>query len=115
MPIVTSNSGGIDEIVDESTGWVVSNSQNAMDYVTAIRKLLINVEDTKQRAILGSSQTRRIHSWENYIASLSDSNAFIKRGDLQKKVKKIKKSASNDSHIKYSESHGLDPLIVSVG
>ena len=115
MPIVTSNSGGIEEIVDESTGWVVSDSLNAMDYVTAIRKLLINVEDTEQRAILGSSQTRRIHSWENYIASLSDSDAFIKRGDLQKKTKKIKKSASNDSHIKYSESHGLDPLIVSVG
>lgn len=86
MPIVTSDVGGIGEVVDDSTGWVVKNAAEAQDYITTLRMAIVNFYETEQRALHGAARTRKIHSWDNYIQDLMLSGAFSEREELPKNL-----------------------------
>lgn len=85
MPIVTSSVGGIGELITNDTGWIVENQMDVNEYITTIRKAIIQKNITAQKAKKGITEARSTHSWSNFMHSLGEAAAF---NELQESDKK---------------------------
>lgn len=70
MPIVASAVGGVPELIDESTGWPVSEDAAVEDYVAAIRAMLSDRKERVDRAKALQARVIERHSMFNYSAMI---------------------------------------------
>ena len=70
MPIVASAVGGVPELIDQSTGWPVSEDAELIDYISAIRNMLSDPEERIKRAGALVERVQNSHSREVYIKEL---------------------------------------------
>jgi glycosyltransferase involved in cell wall biosynthesis len=70
MPIVASAVGGVPELIDDTTGWPVSETAEVADYVTAIRAMLSRPDERVQKATRLMQRVKERHSREFYLDSL---------------------------------------------
>jgi glycosyltransferase involved in cell wall biosynthesis len=77
IPIIASNVGGIAELVDENTGWLVTQHTDPGAYVQALDELRSNTDEAARRAQCMIERVRKIHSWDAYSATLSETPSFL--------------------------------------
>ena len=77
IPIVASDVGGISELIDNSTGWLVSEIHNPSAYIAALNMIAIDPGEARRRSQALRSRIRFRHSWEKYIEAICKSPSFL--------------------------------------
>jgi glycosyltransferase involved in cell wall biosynthesis len=70
VPIVASAVGGVGELIDSETGWLIEDIDDAGAYVAALRDLITNRERRAERAAAAQARARARHTFPHYTASL---------------------------------------------
>ena len=76
LPIVTTDAGGISELVDETTGWVVPVDAAVSSYVASIHKVVLQGDLAASRCANGHALVERRHCWASFCRMLESSGAF---------------------------------------
>ena len=76
LPVVTSDVGGIEELVTGETGWLVRDHSNCNSYVFQIKNLLVNSLETYRRVSNGIALVTERHSWAAFTTRLNELDAF---------------------------------------
>jgi glycosyltransferase involved in cell wall biosynthesis len=71
MPIVASAVGGVPELIDETTGWPVSEGAEVDDYVNTIQDMLRSPDERVKRATQLQRRVAERHNQEAYLGKLS--------------------------------------------
>jgi glycosyltransferase involved in cell wall biosynthesis len=66
MPVVASGVGGVPELVNGKTGWLVEDYDSKEGYVTAIEKMMASPEMRRERALNLREHVWSQHSQESY-------------------------------------------------
>lgn len=72
MSIVASSVGGVSELIDECTGWLVTEFRRTDAYVLAIRSALASPTERVARALALRERARGRHSMESYVSQIAD-------------------------------------------
>lgn len=72
VSIVASAVGGVPELIDEETGWPVTQARDMDAYVSAIREALGSPAARVARAIKLRERARSRHSMASYVKQISD-------------------------------------------
>lgn len=84
LPVVTSRAGGISELVDESTGWLVPDDHDAESYITQMRQVFIHRDVSLARAASGIERVAKRHSWNAFMDRLDKAHCFATLSDQAK-------------------------------
>ncbi len=76
IPIVTSLVGGIDELVNEDTGWTVDDVDDVDEYVSQIKRLVVRDDIRDVKACAGVELVKKRHQWWHYFSRLEHAGAF---------------------------------------
>ncbi|MGE4373112.1 MAG: glycosyltransferase family 4 protein [Xanthobacter sp.] len=71
VAIVASGVGGVPELIDEETGWLVPASGSVEDYVAALRALLANPQAREMRARALQARIGARHTEARYAATIA--------------------------------------------
>lgn len=71
LAIVSSHVGGIGELVDEATGWLIADLDDPRPYVEALQAIADDPAHGKARVDAMRKRLRKNHSWERYRETLS--------------------------------------------
>jgi glycosyltransferase involved in cell wall biosynthesis len=77
IPIVASNVGGIGELVDDETGWLIRNCCEPRGYVEALGEIWQNPGEVARRLANMSCRLHGRHAWLPYLQSFSQSPSFL--------------------------------------
>jgi glycosyltransferase involved in cell wall biosynthesis len=77
VPIVTSDVGGIGELIDIDTGWLIPDYLNAQSYVDALELIRSDYEESQRRVANLLVRVATIHSWQTYLDSFSVPPSFV--------------------------------------
>jgi glycosyltransferase involved in cell wall biosynthesis len=66
LPIVATRVGGISELVDEHTGWLLDEQEDSVPYAAALREIASRPDDTRMRVAAMDRRLRENHDWERY-------------------------------------------------
>jgi glycosyltransferase involved in cell wall biosynthesis len=77
LPIVASAVGGIEELVDETTGWPIRDHRNPQAYLEALRVIRDDPEEARRRTEAMRRRLDERHSWAAYVASMSGERSFL--------------------------------------
>jgi glycosyltransferase involved in cell wall biosynthesis len=70
LPIVSSNVGGIGELIDVDTGWLIESLQSEDPYVDALREIRDAPPLVESRLTNMRERLKRRHSWKTFIQSM---------------------------------------------
>lgn len=79
LPVVTSKAGGISELIDESTGWLVPDDHDPESYYTQIRQMYIHRGAALKRSANGIGRTQHRHNWDAFMTQLEKAGCFSDR------------------------------------
>ena len=71
LPIVTSQVGGIPELVDEETGWPVTHHENASEYAERLRQICSSRTDIAPKLEKALARVETQHNWQQYVETLT--------------------------------------------
>lgn len=71
LPIVAPDVGGVSELVDESTGWLVTDIGKGDKYIEALEEIAANPRLRNVKLTAMSERLKRRHNWEGYLTTLS--------------------------------------------
>jgi len=91
VPIVSSNVGGVEELVTENTGWPVNPFDDVDQYCTLLNRAYIDKSSTKERVSNGIRLINHRHTWKSFTDTL-ESTGFLPATAV--KEKKILESTS---------------------
>jgi glycosyltransferase involved in cell wall biosynthesis len=66
LPTVTSHVGGIGELIDHQTGWLVADTDDPAPYVKALCEIRDNPKRAAKRVEAMHARLRENHEWERY-------------------------------------------------
>lgn len=72
LPIVAPKIGGIPELIDESTGWLIEPYDDAAQFANAIAEILENPEAAQGRALHLGERIRTMFSETAYVADVQE-------------------------------------------
>jgi glycosyltransferase involved in cell wall biosynthesis len=77
LPVVAPDVGGIGELIDDTTGWLVKEVDNPNEYLKALHHIRDDPVEAKKRV---AALTRRLldrHNWSSYVRSISGFQSFL--------------------------------------
>jgi glycosyltransferase involved in cell wall biosynthesis len=77
VPIVASDVGGIAELVDEDTGWLIRDHKDPGAYIRALEEIRANPDEAARRVHNMLERVKRLHTWSAYIDTLSETPSFL--------------------------------------
>jgi glycosyltransferase involved in cell wall biosynthesis/2-polyprenyl-3-methyl-5-hydroxy-6-metoxy-1,4-benzoquinol methylase len=77
VPIVASDVGGIAELVDDDTGWLIKDYKDPSAYIRALLEIRANPEEARRRVKYMLERVKRLHSWDTYANKLSETPSFL--------------------------------------
>ncbi|WP_426124440.1 methyltransferase domain-containing protein [Pararhizobium sp. PWRC1-1] len=77
LPIVASDVGGVSELVDGSTGWIIDNVADANAYIQALDQVQLNPSEAKARCGTMLERIKEAHKWEKFLFDLSSCDGFL--------------------------------------
>ena len=76
LPIISSKVGGISELVDEETGWIIDDYDDVEQYVKHIRSIGVKPELLEARRENGFKRVKDQHSWHQFYKGLESLDVF---------------------------------------
>lgn len=70
MPIVASGAGGVPELIDNETGWLIEDVEDVDSYVNALSEMIKDRALAAERAEMLRTRVRERHGMEQFSASL---------------------------------------------
>ncbi len=70
LPIIAPDVGGIGELINDSTGWLVSSPDAIDEYVEALEAIRNNPGEVAKRTRAARNFVLQRHSWENFTRSV---------------------------------------------
>lgn len=70
LPVVAPNVGGIGELIDASTGWLVSGPDAVDEYVVALDELRSHPREAQRRVQAAQERLAERHSWDSFVSSI---------------------------------------------
>jgi glycosyltransferase involved in cell wall biosynthesis len=70
LPVIAPDVGGIKEVINESTGFLVSRPDGVEEYVECLKGLLNNSELSSPKVEAARALVATRHSWESFVSSL---------------------------------------------
>jgi glycosyltransferase involved in cell wall biosynthesis len=70
LPIVASAVGGVHELVDEETGWLITQAQDWSQYVRALELVSDNGKESQKRTKAMRKRLLKNHTWQTYVTIL---------------------------------------------
>ncbi|MFX7858128.1 hypothetical protein ABTK38_20705, partial [Acinetobacter baumannii] len=70
LPIIAPAVGGIGELIDDSTGWLVRQANDVEAYTTALRDVRDDIVGRELRVRRLEGRLEEQHSWEKFLATL---------------------------------------------
>lgn len=67
LAVVASDVGGINELVDERTGWLVSDTYNPDSYLAALENIIQNPAEVSVRLLNMRKKLDEQHAWSRYL------------------------------------------------
>ena len=64
LPTVAPSIGGISELVDEKTGWLIKDHSNPIAYVDALEEIKSNPTEATRRTSAMRERLKEFHSWD---------------------------------------------------
>ncbi|PID62023.1 MAG: hypothetical protein CSB44_04575 [Gammaproteobacteria bacterium] len=83
LPVLSSRVGGIDELVNDDTGWLVDDFEDIDAYERGIRLLMDRGTDITSRTDAGKALVRDRHSWAWFVNRLAECGAFDGTADRE--------------------------------
>jgi glycosyltransferase involved in cell wall biosynthesis len=77
LPIVAPAIGGIGELVDADTGWLVADTDNPDAYIAALEDIRRYPEETLRRVSAMRERILTRHAWSQYMNSMLISPSFL--------------------------------------
>jgi hypothetical protein len=71
LPVVASAVGGVDDLVDEETGWLIRDHRNPAAYLRALGEIKGNPELVKQRLVKMRERLAQRYRWEAFVDKLA--------------------------------------------
>ena len=71
VPIVTSDVGGVSELVSEKTGWLIDDCEDVAEYCRNISKVLLQPEVADRKVEQGIELVKQRHNWSTYVNALT--------------------------------------------
>ena len=81
LAIVASNVGGIGELVDQETGWLIADLDDPQPYVEALQAIADDPARGQTQISAMRKRLQKNHSWERYLETL-DREPSATRGFL---------------------------------
>lgn len=72
MPVVASAVGGVPELINNATGWSVTDVESVPAYAAALEEMIADPEARRRRAHAAYDLVMTRHSAESYVARLGD-------------------------------------------
>ena len=76
IPILAADVGGVSELVDRETGWLVGDHREPEEYVEALNQIRNQAEVTRRVANM-SARIGKYHSWDSFVQTLSRTPSFL--------------------------------------
>lgn len=93
LPIVASSVGGIPELINEETGYIVDEVELVEAYVTAIRRALDDPEERRKRWSNAIDLIQKRHSHENFLKQMERINGYFYPAASADDLRKLRASA----------------------
>ena len=77
LPVVASDVGGISQLVDDDTGWLVRDYANPGGYVDALNDILRYPDKAALRVERMVKRVQNQHSWRSYEETFKQSPSFL--------------------------------------
>jgi len=77
MPVVAPDVGGISELIDAETGWLVNDSNNVLSYVKALREIRADPAEVDKRRKRLMERIAKEHNWKQFLAGLALEPGFL--------------------------------------
>jgi len=77
LPIVASDVGGVSELIDSETGWLIHDYEKAEDYANAIREIWDNPALAQRKARMLKDRVKERHSWKRYLSVATQPSCFL--------------------------------------
>jgi glycosyltransferase involved in cell wall biosynthesis len=77
VPIVAPDVGGIGELIDDDTGWLIHNYQDAFCYVNALEQIRRSPHEAQRRVDNLVERINTLHNWSVFLRAFSLSPSFI--------------------------------------
>lgn len=77
LPIVAPAVGGIGELIDADTGWLVENAEDVGGYVAALEQIAARPMDALRRATNLRQRIAARHSWQAYLRAFAGRPGFL--------------------------------------
>lgn len=77
LPIIAPAIGGIGELIDDDTGWLITDIDNPRAYVHALSEIRRKPVEAARRAELLRERILTRHSWPRYMESMSIAPSFL--------------------------------------
>lgn len=77
LPIAAPSIGGISELVNEKTGWLVTDHRNPMAYLSALEEIRSDPEKASRRTLAMRDRIARFHTWSSYVEAMSKQPSFL--------------------------------------
>jgi len=77
LPMVAPNVGGIGELIDAETGWLIKDTTDPTEYVLALEMIEAELSEITRRTGNMSKKVADRHSWDAYVQSISAPPSFL--------------------------------------
>ncbi len=72
IPIIAPDVGGISELIDATTGWLVPDFDDAAAYAEAIEEIMHDPTEAKHRSVSALQRLQSQHDWQRYSQTLRE-------------------------------------------
>jgi glycosyltransferase involved in cell wall biosynthesis len=77
LPIIAPAIGGIGELVDQETGWLVIDHRNPVAYLDALNEIRRSPKEVIRRCVKMRERLDQFHTWQSYCKELSTEPSFL--------------------------------------
>jgi len=77
LPVIASDVGGISQLVDDETGWLIRDYKNPLPYIDALNDVRNHPDWAAIRAQNMIERVQHQHSWESYKRTFETSPSFL--------------------------------------
>jgi glycosyltransferase involved in cell wall biosynthesis/ubiquinone/menaquinone biosynthesis C-methylase UbiE len=77
IPIIASNVGGISELVDDDTGWLIRDFKDPQAYLEALEQVRKSPDEAQRRVERMLQRVRQRHTWGSFTAAFAAAPSFL--------------------------------------